>query len=48
MKIEQGVCGLILLGVVAVANGRHLRAAFARERPPGRPATIPVAARFPA
>lgn len=31
MKIEQGGCGLILLGVVAVANGRHLRASFARE-----------------
>jgi hypothetical protein len=25
MRIEQGVCGLILLGVVALANGRRLR-----------------------
>jgi hypothetical protein len=29
MKIEQGVCGLALLGVVAVVNGMHLRAVFA-------------------
>ncbi|MEV1174060.1 hypothetical protein [Nonomuraea sp. NPDC049784] len=29
MKIEQGVCGLVLLGVVAIANGRHLRSLFA-------------------
>jgi hypothetical protein len=29
MKTEQAVCGLLLLGVVAVANGRHLRSAFA-------------------
>ncbi|WP_411122886.1 hypothetical protein [Streptomyces sp. x-19] len=29
LKVEQGVCGLALLGVVAVANGRHLRALFA-------------------
>jgi hypothetical protein len=28
MKIEQGVCGLILLGVVALVNGRRLRSAF--------------------
>ena len=25
MKIEQGVCGLLLLGVVAIVNGRQLR-----------------------
>jgi hypothetical protein len=29
MKIEQGVCGLFLLGVVVVINGKHLRSAFA-------------------
>ncbi|WP_236654385.1 hypothetical protein [Streptacidiphilus anmyonensis] len=29
MRIEQGLCGVLLLGVVAVANGRQLRAAFA-------------------
>jgi hypothetical protein len=29
MKIEQGVCGLLLLGVVLVVNGKHLRSAFA-------------------
>ena len=29
MRIEQGVCGLLLLGVVVVVNGRRLRASFA-------------------
>lgn len=29
MKVEQGVCGLLLLGVVAIVNGRHLRSLFA-------------------
>ena len=29
MKIEQGVCGLILLGVVLIVNGRRLRSLFA-------------------
>jgi hypothetical protein len=29
MKIEQGVCGLLLLGVVLVVNGTHLRSLFA-------------------
>jgi hypothetical protein len=29
MKIEQGVCGLILIGVVAIVNGKHLRSLFA-------------------
>lgn len=29
MRIEQGVCGLILLGVVVVTNGKHLRSLFA-------------------
>ncbi len=30
MKIEQGVCGLLLLGVVLLVNGRQLRSEFAR------------------
>jgi hypothetical protein len=25
MKVEQGVCGLLLIGVVVVVNGGHLR-----------------------
>ncbi|MQS15619.1 hypothetical protein F7Q99_25950 [Streptomyces kaniharaensis] len=29
MKIEQGLCGLALLGVAAVLNGRQLRTLFA-------------------
>ena len=29
MKIEQGICGLLLLGVVVVVNSKHLRSAFA-------------------
>jgi hypothetical protein len=29
LKIEQGVCGAILIGVVAMVNGRHLRSLFA-------------------
>ena len=29
MKLEQGACGLLLLGVVALVNGRHLRSVFA-------------------
>lgn len=29
MKIEQGVCGLLLLGVVIVVNSKHLRSTFA-------------------
>ncbi|HEX4009560.1 MAG TPA: hypothetical protein VHX62_06115 [Solirubrobacteraceae bacterium] len=28
LKIEQGVCGLLLLGVAALVNGRHLRSRF--------------------
>lgn len=31
MKIEQGACGLLLVGVLAVTNGRHLRSLFARD-----------------
>lgn len=33
MKIEQAVCGLILLGVVSVVNGKHLRSLFTRPQP---------------
>jgi hypothetical protein len=29
LKLEQGVCGLLLIGVVAVVNGKHLRTVFA-------------------
>jgi hypothetical protein len=29
LKVEQGVCGLILLGVVAVVNGKPMRSVFA-------------------
>jgi hypothetical protein len=29
MKLEQGACGLLLLGVVALVNGRQLRSFFA-------------------
>ncbi|WP_198676207.1 hypothetical protein [Kribbella monticola] len=29
LKIEQGVCGLLLIGVVVVVNGKHLRSVFA-------------------
>ncbi|MFE1768187.1 hypothetical protein ACFW81_28715 [Streptomyces angustmyceticus] len=29
LKLEQGVCGALLLGVVTIVNGRRLRAAFA-------------------
>lgn len=31
MKLEQGVCGLLLLAVVLVANGGHLRSQFAGQ-----------------
>ena len=31
MKIEQGGCGLILIGVVVVVNGKHLRSLFATK-----------------
>jgi hypothetical protein len=29
LKIEQSICGLLLLGVVVVVNGKHLRSIFA-------------------
>lgn len=31
MRIEQGVCGALLLGVVLLLNGRRLRSAFAKS-----------------
>ena len=31
MRIEQGVCGLLLLSVVVIVNNKHLRQAFARR-----------------
>lgn len=31
MKIEQGICGLLMLGVVRLVNGKHLRSLFARR-----------------
>lgn len=31
LKIEQGVCGLVLLGVVALANRGRLRSTFAKK-----------------
>lgn len=30
LKIEQGACGLLLLGVAILVNGRQLRSRFAR------------------
>lgn len=29
MKMEQGVCGLLLLGIVVIVNRKHLRSTFA-------------------
>jgi len=29
MKVEQGVCGFLLLGVIGIVNGQHLRSLFA-------------------
>lgn len=29
MKIDQAVCGLVLIGVTLVVNGKHLRSVFA-------------------
>lgn len=28
MKLEQGVCGLLLIGVAVIVNGRHMRSLF--------------------
>ncbi|WP_307793388.1 hypothetical protein [Amycolatopsis sp. MtRt-6] len=30
MKIEQAVCGVLLLGVVGIANGKRVRSAFSK------------------
>ncbi|MEV6900455.1 hypothetical protein [Amycolatopsis sp. NPDC051372] len=30
LRAEQGVCALLLLGVVLIVNGRHVRSLFAR------------------
>ncbi len=32
LKLEQGVCGLVLIAVVAIANGRRSRLLFAANR----------------
>ena len=34
MKIEQGVCGLVLAGVAVLVNGEHLRSSFATHASP--------------
>ncbi len=31
LKLEQGICGLLLLGVVVIVNGKRLRLAFAKR-----------------
>jgi hypothetical protein len=30
-KLEQGICGLLLLGVVMVVTGKHMRSVFAKK-----------------
>jgi hypothetical protein len=43
MKIEQGGCGLLLVGVVGIVNGRKLRSEFAaRKLDAGRAESSPV------
>ncbi|OLZ51157.1 hypothetical protein BS329_17230 [Amycolatopsis coloradensis] len=32
MRIEQGLCGLVLIGIAVIANGGHLRSLFAKDR----------------
>ncbi len=32
MKIEQGICGLVMIAVAVIANGSHLRGVFAARR----------------
>ena len=40
LKVEQGLCGLIMAGVAVLANGSRLRALFATTPPAGvRPST---------
>jgi hypothetical protein len=29
LKVEQGICGVLLIGVAAIVNGAHLRSVFA-------------------
>ncbi|MEY9845857.1 hypothetical protein [Streptacidiphilus sp. MAP5-3] len=36
MRFEQGVCGVLLVGVVAIANSRRTRALFAVDGPVAR------------
>jgi len=31
MKLEQGVCGIIVIALALVINGRHLRSLFSRD-----------------
>ena len=31
LKIEQGICGLLLIGVVALVNGKQVRSSFATQ-----------------
>ncbi|OXM54331.1 hypothetical protein [Amycolatopsis alba] len=31
MRVEQGLCGLVLIGVAVIANGTRLRSVFARR-----------------
>jgi hypothetical protein len=32
LKLEQGLCGVVMLGVVVLTNGKHLRSVFAARR----------------
>ncbi|MEV6912708.1 hypothetical protein [Amycolatopsis sp. NPDC051071] len=32
MRVEQGLCGLVLIGIAVIANGGHLRSLFAAGR----------------
>jgi hypothetical protein len=48
MKIEQGVCGVFLLGVVILANGRKARSSFATsQRPHDRIVHVDAAQEIP-
>lgn len=33
-KLEQGLCGVVMLGVVVLTNSKHLRSVFAARRQP--------------
>ena len=39
MKIEQGVCGVVMIFLAVIVNGKHLRASFAASRLESRPET---------